>query len=745
MRLLSLFALSTILLAPPYRAQEAPDPIPPGPAPALETPAGLIENDEGLFGVGPGYRARFDGAGFELLPVLGPRAERAFPVRFELESIRRGARTLLDAAGATGMRPLAQGRRVEAALPGGITACYDVLEEGVEQSFRFESRPPGSGDLVVRGRLSTDLAPTRTGARLDGLRLELPGVGAVELGAVTGIAADGATAPGWMGFDGTHLELVLPGSFVDGAALPLVLDPLITVSTDELFSSHPDVAYDRSSNRYIVVTEVPFALGLHEVRYALYDANGTMFSHEFAALYVPGSPAAGIDLRPKVANVNLRDHFVICYSSGGDIVARSVSAHTGDVSEPVYVASGPAVESGVDVSGDATLADDDALAVWSRPLGGHTVIEAAQIEVAPGGELTVHGWTQLSFGSDDVEPAISKSGGAQGRHLVVWRRDGTDLRGALVDRDLNPIDSYIVIDSGFLPRTAPDCDGDGDQWVVVYEREELSHPGSRNVRAESFVYVPGSQEVAALASRYVASDAGQDESGPSVAFLGNSYLIGYHEDGANGTRNAYVRSVQSLDCLDCEGEFSLVDSSYDLGVDSDQVAIGSKFHGDANTEDEALIALRHPANHPGFLVVPFLFDAADGLTDFLGGGCGVGGRAVSSCVRVGNGNFTQALIGAEPLTDVFLLVSTPGAPGASIPCAPCTLFVDPDTASVLPATTDARGVAQIATPISNYPALIGLHFEVQWLVKPHQGPGPCSASFAKQVDLSSALTLVFEP
>ena len=174
-----------------------------------------------LRGGGPEYAVVFDRRGLEFTPALGSRAPRNHPFRFTLESIDRGGASILS-IDQRGAEPRQHGTTASYQRSPAIVERYDLGPDGVELSFVFRDPLPGSGDLVVRGRIATELTPAATGQFEDGVSFELQGVGGVHVGAVTGIDAAGRRTPGSLRCDGAHLELVLPARFVDTATYPLI-------------------------------------------------------------------------------------------------------------------------------------------------------------------------------------------------------------------------------------------------------------------------------------------------------------------------------------------------------------------------------------------------------------------------------------------------------------------------------------------------------------------------------------------
>jgi hypothetical protein len=206
---------------------------------------GLGTDDAGrLFGTGPHYDVRFLPAEVQFTPVLGKAAPRDLPLGYRLQAIGRGhAEILVPSA-----MPQEDGGTVRY-RHGPVDSTYELRHDGVKQSFVFSALPAGDGDLIVRAEIASELQPGAIGA--DGVLFELPGIGGVHVGAVVGIDATGKEVLGTMRWRGGALEFVLPDAFVDAAALPLTLDPLLGPVTtldagnDDLV---PDVAYDAGTD-----------------------------------------------------------------------------------------------------------------------------------------------------------------------------------------------------------------------------------------------------------------------------------------------------------------------------------------------------------------------------------------------------------------------------------------------------------------------------------------------------------------
>lgn len=108
----------------------------------LRSSFGLAELGGELWAGGPDYKVRFDSTGPVFTPALGAAAARNYPLTFELESIRRGGLELHRAAAVSPER--AGEHEVRYARGTGVAELYEVLPEGIEQSFLF-THPPAGG------------------------------------------------------------------------------------------------------------------------------------------------------------------------------------------------------------------------------------------------------------------------------------------------------------------------------------------------------------------------------------------------------------------------------------------------------------------------------------------------------------------------------------------------------------------------------------------------------------------------
>jgi len=254
--------------------------------------------DGRLWASGATYKASFGAEGFTYVPFLGPKAPRNHPVHFALASVRVGGRTV---AFTPDSAPIRNGDRVEFDR-GVVREVYDLTPHGVEQTFVVDGALPG--DVEVELKVTTDLVEDASvpGLQFAGER------GCVRYGAAYLVANDRKQAIGTTFRDGS-IRLHVPAAQRSVGAV--VIDPVIstgyTATTSAYEFDRPDVSFDASTNRYLLVWEREFSATDMDVLAEMRDATGA---------YVPNSAVAieiGSDYwsRPRVANLNAYNRFLV--------------------------------------------------------------------------------------------------------------------------------------------------------------------------------------------------------------------------------------------------------------------------------------------------------------------------------------------------------------------------------------------------------------------------------------------------
>ncbi len=679
---------------------------------------------------GPDWSAHFTTGAVEFAPLLGRAAERPYPVRFAFADVRRGVRVVATASGVA--EPAAAGDRVSY-VHDGVTEVYDVRADGIEQSFVFATKPAGIGDLVVRGAITTDLPLAQ--ASDDGVRYELPGVGGVTFGAVTGVDANGATARGAIRVagDGASVEWVLPAAFVDGAAYPLVLDPLIgsaftvgnVTSTPD---TNPSVAYDVSNDVYMVVWRVDVSASVSEVRAQRVSGAGVLTGGQIL-LTANASP----DVRPAVADINQANRFLVGYATRSTITqppfgtltfdtlyVRAVDAASAVISGSVQLAGGaffPA-PTHVSIGGDARTVfgiSDEALVAFRTETGSSNEISASIVYVPPFGDPVVVSTQSIASSSNRLGgPAVTAHCGSLAEWVVVFGQSILAATGPMQRIVGQRVAAQTVSASAALcgvPFTivggATDVDNptvatdDGVHFSVAWQDNPTATVRMRTGVLSGSCAAPS----ATLGSIVEPITTAGVHDQPALAFAADKYLLSWRHRTLSTTARIMMKGLEPSTCASCGSEWT-VDSTVSA---AETPAIGARYEGGASS-DEALLVWSNGAIRGRRCEA----HGTDVVTS-MGGGCSITGfddfATYDGDAVIGNANFQLSISNSVSLPLILVL----GFGNLSAPCGSCTIVPTLDV--LLPATNPFT----LSMPCD--PLLVGRDLYTQWvLLKPSDCP-----------------------
>ncbi len=688
----------------------------------------LQADGDGLLALGWDYRARITAQGLHYTPALGTAALATQHLALSLVDVRRGD----TIAFAPAMRPAAAiaSERRAVIEHGDFVERFDVTPAGIELSLSFSVPPRGYGDLVVRYRLDTSLtAQPQQGESLSFLLADL---GGVSIGGVTGLDAAGDHTRGSLQVVGDCLELRLPAAFVDSAQYPLVLDPL--VGTQFLASVTPnsysqsDVAYDVTADCYLVVYRKALSNVSMEIRGNFVSSAGVPFG---SLLAIAGAPYLA---SPKVADLNLRDTFVVGYLQASSLFAftelraRTVAAGVNFLGG-VLVVDSPVTA--MDLAGDNTTTGDAALFLYAKDAGGgNSTVELTRATVSGLAATPVFAGRNTVDTPNTPVPyvAISKSNPSTSPYELAWVASDPSFGNVLFSR--------VCLRNGGLPGATlaldpglgnfhsgvVDVDGDGSSFSFAYEYVDA-------VTGEADVWVAAVGANSAGAQSFfgyfeVDTTVGTQQVQPAIAWSRYKFVVLYASQLLPGTYNFDLKgSERALDGTACGPTFTLlgVNSSLTRSIEF-QPAIASKIGG-GGTTDEALLTFTEADDSPPFAsdVVASRFQALGpgGAITLQGSNCGVPGTiGVVGPAAVGNTDFRVTLSGAPPTALPFLLWSLPGGETA---CGPCSLS-NPLSALFLVPTA---GTASYAFPLPcNFASYVGVTLQAQWALF-GSGQNPC--------------------
>ena len=257
-------------------------------------------------------------------------------------------------------------------------------------------------------------------------------------------------------------------------------------------------------------------------------------------------------------------------------------------------------------------------------------------------------------------------------------------------------------------------DGDGDVFVVAYERSEAtSGTGNDDIGVSSLIWSPTSGQLENLVSDVVlGSTPNDDENDPAVAYLNGEVLVVFEDVNPLASTDYDVRyfAVDPFTCLSCE----TVNSALASGSAAKQrfPAVASQVSG-GDIGNEALVVFNSEASgvtNNGDLLGR-IFTPQDGNLTSLGGACGNAGQLEVGCARSPNPNGRIFLTGATPGAAAWIVLSREAR---NMSCTGCRLAPDPYTGWIASTTVAANGTASFAVNIPS--SVAGLQVYAQWLV-----------------------------
>mgnify|MGYP003624343893 FL=1 len=708
-RCLAFAVLTSFVLALSAPAQEGATPgsvglsqpgqriaMPTGPTDVTRS-AALESFDDGLGGGGQNFRCRFAKTGMTLEPALGAAVANEHYVTLRPTAVVRGG--LVAASLPASAAPARSGTTARYQHAPGLVERYEVTPEHVALSWVFDERPAGDSDLVVRYALDTNLPDPEVDAD-GGLAFVIPGVGGVRIGGVTGVAADGATAMGDVRWQPGVLELVLPARFVDEATYPLVLDPaigpIVTAGTTVTPIGETDVAYDATTDRFLIVYLAVFSASNYEIRAQRVDTTSQLVGNYITVAN------SGLQSSVCVANLDGRDRFGIAFRQVvGNTFTVQFAAVTGStVSHTSQLAVSSTNDfSIVDIGCDVNAPNGSSrgfVAVWEDDnldrISGRRVYFAANDVLLSPLPFTVFADGGFTVPYSYHEPAISRAGSDAGDLLVVaryWSGLGpvNQVRARTVSSDGSapgPIAS-VHTTTGVIDGVT--VDGYGGRWVIAWEDPAANLIPTRSVRADPMG--PG-----LLLGTVVTPIGGARQ--PALGYTPGRTWLGYRLTGISTSLR--IEALDSVACTTCNDVFN-------GAAGSSQVAISTTTSGGATDREHALATWRTGLS----IYCQLLRSYGTGSLANLGGACGnAGSQSFSHVPGIGSSGLVCTLSGLPPTALLTVFNFSPVA--NAVPCGPCqwTPFQVTSTPPIV------GGSAAVEFPIPCLVSLVSLQFETQW-------------------------------
>ncbi len=441
-----------------------------------------VDPDGTLWAFGGTYKASFNADGATYIPFLGADTPRNFPVSFRAPTITINGELIDTPAKAAPVFSDTTAVFDRA----GVRELYDVRKGELEQLFVFDELDQ-RGEIVVRTRIDSELAG-HGGA--DGLRF-VGEHGSVGYSTAIAIDGNGHRSPVSTRFVDGEIVLRVPAAFVESAALPLTIDPVITTfvasgdATRRDFSA--DIAYDDGNARWMVVWQRQFSATDADVYAEAFTPSGVVVPNSGAYIDFTGTAWSA----PRIANNARVEQFLVVATVAGSeskVWGRTREAEDMTMGTPFQIASTTGDCEAPDVGGDAALVGPTYYMVaWERRF-----VDAVDHDIF-GQLITTDGALQSSLISIDNSgstydkvPSVSKSAGLlpfpSQRWNIVWQRQFStndwDIRGAQYRWDGLEVASSFSLNfsssddrwpqaSSLLDQVSPSIDR---QWLMVCER-----------------------------------------------------------------------------------------------------------------------------------------------------------------------------------------------------------------------------------------------------------------------------------
>ena len=703
--------------------------------PAADPMRGFGTNmaDGVLWGGGPDYKVRFEAGSIEFTPALGMRADRDIPLTLVVGSLVRGDVVTPLAA----VEPRREGdRAVLFDRAPGLVERHDVRVDGLELNWSFATRPAGTGDLVVQLGVQCDVPGL---PRDGGAVFELPGVGGVGVGAVTGRDAAGHEVAGAVRLAGTTLELVLPAGFVDAASYPLVLDPFVYpvnyVAPDLSYEEgEPDVAYD--SDIYLVVWSKVYSASDIDIRGQWLDTAGNLVAFGYWFLE---SASDTVAVGPQAASLRGPARFMIVWEQSAcvflcdsDVMGCSLSTAGFGQSAQIPIAAGGGVShEDPDVGGHSKAEAGVVSVVWEE--NGDIKLKVVLVPSSDNPQLIAG--TQTFVQTAASEPAITKSSGDDFQHLVVfkhWEPDpwpgDYDIWGGHVDELGHFVGgSGPLISTTGLDERQPDVDGTSNNWTLVFARAPDLFSNLHAVVAVHLTEVDSDFPETVIADE---TGLGFDSRDPAVAYTGNGFLVAWSKQ-YGGTD--YDIALVGLDAWANTIADPLAWADF-TSTYASLPALCARRSNEPTAGDGSLCAWQVTWFDGDDDVNAAAVDPELGVVTDLGGQTYFGGTASVSAATVGNSGFTHFYDGNLPTNPVTLVVGI-----APLNAPFCTGTLVPAPLLYLPLVTGFDTTLVLPTPLPPDPVLFGVTLYEQYSEKDPLTP-PC----AKKIQLSNGLSILIE-
>lgn len=623
----------------------------------------------------------------------------------------------------------------------GITERYQLTPTGFEQSFVLQSRPAGSGDLVlgIAAHSPTLQSPARTAAQQT-LEFCANGVPEVRYGEAVAFSrshahVEAGRVPVATRYDGAgRIELIVPGAFLDRATYPVVVDPGVgpvqTAGGTTWADVEPDVCYDPRTDIYLCVWERRLSTNDRRIRAIRYRRDGTFLG---GVINLTGS---GFHRTPTVAYLGTSSQsfsgFYVAWASSTGLQGRRIDSATGNFAGGTQQLT--TVSLGTrDLRPSLSTRNSTVLIAWDRtPLGASNpsqiLIRRAVLPALPSTSVTLGSEHTIESASSGYVQRVRLprshilTGGAELR--LCWERffsfpapGDFDVRTARVVIGSQSL-AFIQSPSGLGGASGI---GQNERSPDIAQIDDLFQPKGLIVWEDDADVRGHRYDATGLVGLPFDIRATSDrETEPAVGAGSTEFSVGYLSAPSSNPSAQDVYGAR----LDADGNvlaahrpIEVINGPLQRSLRASSVVDTA---GASNEPNGVLFGWLLESNSFGVIedVRTRMFEPVTGTVFPFGLACpGPGGTLpeidVASPPYPGNYDFAITLDNAPPNTLAALLVGdqlatipVPGAPG-------CQLYMGLPLLLALPVVTSATGQASVSVPIPTT-AGPGIVLACQW-------------------------------
>jgi hypothetical protein len=402
------------------------------------------------------------------------------------------------------------------------------VPRGIEQSWWFGQKPKGSGELIVRIRVSGQEYAAMTST---GLHFFDPATGiGFRYGIATWVDAGGARYALNVVFEGGEIVIRVPETVVQSSDYPALLDPVVSAQYDfdlpvngpaVALQANPALAYSPTASLYLAVWSDYRREGdfVSDIRAARMTATGVIL--DTVGFHVPSTNVPGDQLEPRVAWVSSLDpHWVVVWTDASFLLNMTTQVRgirlrpDGSQVAPDFDISDKDDEFSESEPDVAHNAAESMIGISYRRVGQVNTIRVRRCAVGAGcGELA-----EVDVTAQPSARTAAIAAGEAAGFVVVWtdaRNGNPDVFARRVGANLSLGPELAVATSGADQLNPAIAYAPGNGWIAVWEDGAI---GSKDIHGAK---IANSGE-SLTGSNFVVSAAANGQTSPAIAGATNN-------------------------------------------------------------------------------------------------------------------------------------------------------------------------------------------------------------------------------